>query len=186
MDSENLLANRLRLLIQQLGDELHFQRGWPVRVAEKTGISEQMVRKIHSGERQGSIRSAQTVAQRMGIDEAFFWTDYAEQPHYSNHLKRDNTLRSFVDVRGVEKSLREGNPYEGWWRFVRDAEKLGFELSPVELACLEAVRLPPGKEPDPQWYMGLLNSIRMIPEKRESSKSAGNSDLDDSSPDLRR
>lgn len=188
VDSENLMAMRLRLLIEQLGEELHFQRGWPVRVAERTGISEQMVRKIYSGERQGSIGSAQAASQQMGIDEAFFWSDFPEPPHYSAHLKRTSALRSFVDVRDIEASLREGNPYSGWWQFVKDDEKLGFEMSAAERACLEAIRLPPGKDPEPQWYLGMLNSIRMIPTTRTVSPRSlpRATDSDDSEPGIKR
>ncbi|MEC7520144.1 MAG: hypothetical protein VYE22_09785 [Myxococcota bacterium] len=88
MAAQPIEVRRLLLLIEQLADECDRARGWPGRVAERTGLSLSSVRKYVDGSRTGvSAATLKKVRDRMHLEARFFHDESLGEPHYTNHVR---------------------------------------------------------------------------------------------------
>lgn len=107
-----------------MGVELDNARGWPARVAERTGLSLSYVRKLDSGERTGvTVDILDRVRARMNIDQRFFFDEaLGSSPNY----------RDFVQVRAGSSSEPRATDPPHWAEFVDRYEHLD-ELTAEQL-----------------------------------------------------
>lgn len=87
MNEGSVEFQRLWLLIDQLAQEYGRERGWPQRVAKRTGLSLSYVRKLHSGERTGTtVTKLDSVRRKMRLDPRFFSDPSLTDPHYADFV----------------------------------------------------------------------------------------------------
>ena len=67
-------ADRYALLVEQLGEELGYKRGWMTAVAKKLGVHRSYVSRIHAGDRTGiGSQAIDRAIQRLSLDPQFFY-----------------------------------------------------------------------------------------------------------------
>lgn len=72
--ADTTLADRYALLVEMLGEELGFERGWMTAVAQRLGIHRSYVSRIHAGDRAGiGVQAIDRAIQRLSLDPQFFY-----------------------------------------------------------------------------------------------------------------
>lgn len=142
MAAEPIEVRRLLLLIEQLADECERARGWPARVAERTGLSLSSVRKYVDGSRTGvSAATLKKVRDRMRLEARFFHDESLGEPHYTNH------------IRGRAKSWSDA--FEA---FQRDFARFD-ELTDAQVEQLANLKFRGGPPSQPGVYFDIARSL---------------------------
>lgn len=107
-----IAADRYAALIEQMGAELGFERGWKSRVARLLGVHRSYVSKISAGDRSGIGHTVITRAvANLGIAPAFFYQVDASDDHRAHLLSasvRDDEADSHERCKSLlQKMLTE-------------------------------------------------------------------------------
>lgn len=129
-DDSELATRRLRLIADQIGEELGPGHGMKTRAAKKMGISESAFSKIVHRQRKAGWTTINRVTKALGLDLSFF-TDpsLGPSPHY-----RDHALR-----RGSENRRDELPPH--WQEFLAHYPRIR-QLSEADLVRLRGMFAP--------------------------------------------
>jgi transcriptional regulator with XRE-family HTH domain len=86
MDAE-IAGRRLRLIVDQLGEELGHRTGWKTVAAKRMGISPSTITNILTERRGASLKTIADVASTMGVDIRYFSVASLEgHEHYTDWL----------------------------------------------------------------------------------------------------
>lgn len=92
---DTLPAERLRLLVEQLADEIGRYRGWQSKVARRIGLHRSYVSKITQGARVSAGPSVvEKVCSAMGLDRAFFYDELESPPNHRDFLSKRSPVRA--------------------------------------------------------------------------------------------
>lgn len=84
-----VLASRVALLIEQMGEELGSAHGWKKEVASRLGLHPSNISKILAGDRPIGMGTVESIAKRIGLNLRFFVDSFSDDfppPHYTNYL----------------------------------------------------------------------------------------------------
>ena len=80
-------AERYRLLVEQLREELGGQYGWQAEVAKRLGVHRSYVNQIASGARRSVGKKAvHRAAEALNLRTEFFFAPMEREPHYTEFL----------------------------------------------------------------------------------------------------
>jgi hypothetical protein len=154
------VGDRLRALFLELREELGARRGWQVEAADRVGLREAHFTKILNDEGRGAtLATAQRVARRLGIDEAFFTRE---------DLGGRTSYRAWAGPSGGSVIV----PPRAWDEFVRLGLDVSLKVTDDERAKLIAA---PGRGSvqSVEDYVRALNALRgAYPEDPASKRRA--------------
>jgi transcriptional regulator with XRE-family HTH domain len=113
------IAWRYRLLVDQIGEELGYRRGWMKGAAERLRISQSYLTKIRSGERTAGPKAAFRASHVLGISRDFFMAEaepgtqairraierLSEEPADLHHIA--NEAASIAAAKGFDRTTPE-------------------------------------------------------------------------------
>lgn len=83
----SLSAERYRLLVQQIRDELGGEYGWKEEAAARLGVTGAFVGQVESGKRNAGGTSIEKARERLRIHQDFFYEpSLGPAPHYRDHI----------------------------------------------------------------------------------------------------
>lgn len=88
-------TQRFRDLIEELGQEMGYPKGWKTEVAQRLGISASFLSKVLAGKRDVSLQTAHEAADRLGLDRSWFTSD---TPGYRRKLITADRFVSVTDA----------------------------------------------------------------------------------------
>lgn len=126
-----LAAKRLRLLIEQLGDERGRDTGWKTEVGSKLGIGSSVLSKLNDPSRSVSSATVQKVVDALGIDAQFFYDrSLGEAPRYRDFI---DPAKNRTEARAPASETLDP-PH--WKDFLRLYDRIAL-LTPDDLARIQ-------------------------------------------------
>lgn len=81
----SLATQRYRELVEDLGSELNFQRGWLSRAADRLGVSKSYISRLRSEpDLEVGMDAIERAVEKLKIDRSFFFSQQDAPPHYAD------------------------------------------------------------------------------------------------------